>query len=234
MRIENQSKVNSFNDFISSNKFEIDDYLSNKELKDLSIHELVYIYLDCFLGKTKLKDCTVYSCLYDLVENNRASYSNVRTKIYTPLLGSFIILDQLGSIFSDISNPSQNGINIILNLFGYDEKTIKYLISLRNGLMHDGSLTSMAQYPNQYNTIFRLSPDLDKTIELSANDWDGVFQNDLSQYISKINSKSFFEDVLIIIELSKKELLNQKLSLRISSEIEFFYKFLFKRNATMQ
>lgn len=232
MEIENRSEVKSFNDFISSNKLEIDNYFSNKELNELSIHELVYIYLDCLLGKTRLRDCTVSTCLYDLVENNKASYNNIRTKIYTPLLGSFIILDQLGSIFSDISNPSRNGINIILNLFGYDEKTIKYLISLRNGLMHDGSLISMSQYSNQYNTIFRLSPDLDKTIELSANDWDGVFQDDLSQYISIINSRRFFEDVLIIIELSKKELLNQKLSLRISSEIEFFYKFLFKRNST--
>ncbi|MFX9261709.1 hypothetical protein ABTN95_19170, partial [Acinetobacter baumannii] len=79
---------------------------SNKNLEELSTYELVYIYLDTFFGRTSLKNCTVSTCLYDLIENTRASYNNVRTRIYTPLLGSFIILDQLGSIFSDPSNPS--------------------------------------------------------------------------------------------------------------------------------
>lgn len=227
MTTEKLSKITSFNDFKNFTNFQIDEYFSNKNLEELSTYELAYIYLDTFFGRTSLKNCTVSTCLYDLIENTRASYNNVRTRIYTPLLGSFIILDQLGSIFSDPSNPSTNGINVILKLYGYDEITIQYLLALRNGLMHDGSLTSLKQRPNQYNTIFRLSPDLDRTIKLSSTEWDGVYHDDLTPYISKINSKRFFEEVLIIIDLSKKELLCNNLSLKINDEREFFYKFLF-------
>lgn len=227
LTINTTSTVTSFDDFKNATNFQINEYFSNKNLEELSVYELAYIYLDTFFGKTSVKNVTVSTCLYDLVENTRASYSNVRTRIYTPLLGSFIILDQLGSIFCDPSNPSTNGINIILKLYGYDENTIQYLLALRNGLMHDGSLTSLKQNEKQRNTVFRLSPDLDTTVKLSSVDWDGIYHDDLTPYLSKINSKRFFEEVLIIIELSKKALIEQSFALKITDAREFYYKFLF-------
>ena len=221
--------ITSFNDFKDSMPFQISEYFSNKSYSDLSIQELAYIYLNVNWNHTTLKDKRISTSLYDLVENTRASYNNNRTRVYTPLLGSFILLDQLGSIFSDPSNPSPNGIDIILRLYGYDEKTIQYLIALRNGLMHDGSLISLARpdRPKQYNTIFRLDPSLERTVNFAAVDWDGVFQESLNQYISTINSKKFFDEVLDIISLCKDALLTNSLSLKITDKNEFFHKFLF-------
>lgn len=219
--------VNSLNDFKNAKPYQINEYFSKKSLEELSIHELVYIYLNVNWNVTSLKNREVSTSLHDLVENIRASYNNVRTRIYTPLLGCFMILDQLGSIVDDPKKPLKNGIKQILNLHTYDEKTIEYLLALRNGLMHDGSLTSLAQYSGQHNTIFRLSPDLKTTIEFPSIDWNGTFENELSVYCSKINSKRFFEEVLIIIDLVKEALLDNRLDLKIADEKEFFYKFLF-------
>ncbi|WP_249570430.1 hypothetical protein [Acinetobacter sp. ANC5681] len=225
--MSNTNRVNSFNDFKNAMPHQINEYFSNKKLEELSIHELVYTYLNVNWNVTKLKNREVSTSLHDLVENIRASYNNNRTRTYTPLLGCFMILDQLGSIVNDPNKPLKNGIKQILDLHTYDEKTIQYLLALRNGLIHDGSLTSRAQYAGQYHTIFRLEPTLATTIEFPSTDWNGVFENELSIYCSKINSKRFFDEVLIIIDLVKEALLDNRLNLKISDEKEFFYKFLF-------
>ncbi len=44
--MSNTNRVNSFNDFKNAMPHQINEYFSNKKLEELSIHELVYTYLN--------------------------------------------------------------------------------------------------------------------------------------------------------------------------------------------
>ena len=44
--MSNTNRVNSFNDFKNAMPYQINEYFSNKKLEELSIHELVYTYLE--------------------------------------------------------------------------------------------------------------------------------------------------------------------------------------------
>ncbi len=216
-------------DLKSKNGFEVDDYFKNRSLHDLDVSELAYAHLDRVHGKVILGNGTVYSSLYDLMETAQSSFNNSRTRIYTPLLSCFAILDQIGGAYASTikSTNYKSGIKAALDLFGtYSKAEIEKLYALRNGLYHDGSLMSISLYGNA-KTVFRLSPEAEKTITHPPVEWDGLYHDSLSQYITKINTKKFKEDVEAIVNNCSSQLLNGTLKMKINDPREFFYKFLF-------
>jgi hypothetical protein len=218
-----------FSGFKHANEFELHDHFSSKNLDDLSIEELAYIHLNRTHHQTIVKNVSVSSSLYDLIETAQASAINARTRIYTPMLASFAVLDQIGSAYRSKSKSTnyQNGIKVALQLFGTHTKDeIEYLTTLRNGLYHDGSLISK-NINGKTNVVFRLDPNAPQTITMPRKPWDGVYHDSLSDYISKINVLSFKNDVEKISMNCLDLLLNEKLNFEINDKREFFYKFLF-------
>ncbi|MDY4297025.1 MULTISPECIES: hypothetical protein [unclassified Xanthomonas] len=216
-------------DFKSKNGFDTSEYFKSKTLEDLDVSELAYIHLDRLNGKTHLSNCIVSSSLYDLIETAQSSFNNRRTRIYTPLLSCFAILDQIGGAYGSHLNSTQYqaGIKVALATFSkYDKDEIEKLYSLRNGLYHDGSLVNISKNGNA-KVVFRLSSEATDTITHPTTEWDGIYHDALTQYITKINTRKFKEDVENIVKRCTKELLNGTLTMKISDPREFFYKFLF-------
>ncbi|WP_185822553.1 hypothetical protein [Xanthomonas sp. GW] len=216
-------------DFKSKSRFDVSEYFKSKALEDLDVSELAYAHLNRLNGKVHLSNCIVSSSLYDLIETAQSSFNNNRTRIYTPLLSCFAILDQIGGAYGNHSNSTQYqaGIKVALATFSkYDKDEIEKLYSLRNGLYHDGSLVNISKNGNA-KVVFRLSPEASSTITHPTTEWDGIYHDSVTQYITKINTRKFKEDIEDIIERCATELLNGTLTIKISDPREFFYKFLF-------
>ncbi|THJ36168.1 hypothetical protein E8K88_02575 [Lampropedia aestuarii] len=206
-------------------------YFEEKALHDLEVSDLAFIHLDRILGFQRLSNCTLYTSLHDLMNTAQASFNNNRTRIYTPLLACFAVLDQIGGAYGSKSKSTnyRGGIKIALDLFGtYTENEIEKLYALRNGLYHDGSLLSVSTN-KKTNVIFRISEETTNTITHPKQEWDGIYHDDINQYITTINTKKFKNDIENIITKCTNDLLTGSLEMKINCPREFFYKFLFAK-----
>lgn len=206
-------------------------YFKEKIISDLTVEELSFIHLDLNSATHSLKEPHyVSSNLYDLVETVSASFLNRRTRIYVPIMTCFAILDQIGSIYSLKNSTStyQNGIKRALSIFSSinDEKDLNSLVTLRHGLLHNGSLINI-NYNIATNVIFRMKQDLNQLLKHPNTKWDGIFHDTLTDYITYINLKELQDLTIEIINKCKEELLNDNLEISINDEKEFFYKYLF-------
>ncbi|MFT4926118.1 MAG: hypothetical protein ACI8WB_002216, partial [Phenylobacterium sp.] len=75
--------------FFNLNYIERDEYLSSKNVADLTLRELAYVHLNMRHSYTYLKNDRLSSNLYDLNQTLSASFSNDRTHVYGPLMTSF-------------------------------------------------------------------------------------------------------------------------------------------------
>ena len=116
----------------------------------------------------------------------------------------------------------------LLTFFGsYTDDEIKYLVTLRNGLYHDGSLISKSR-DGRTNVVFRLDPDSSATLTMPQKPWDGTYHDSLGDNIARINVRLFKDDVEKIALNCQNELLDGTLIFKIQNTREFFfYKFLF-------
>jgi len=218
-----------FSSFKNANGFELHDHFTSKNLDELTIEELAYIHLSRIHSRTPIKNANVSSSLCDLIETAQASAINSRTRIYTPMLALFAVLDQIGSAYRNKSKATnyKNGIKAALHSFSaYTKDEIEYLTTLRNGLYHDGSLLSKNDN-GKTNVVFRLDPNAPKTITMPRKPWDGIYHDSLDDYISKINVASLKNDVEKIAIECLDLLQNGTLIFKINDCREFFYKFLF-------
>lgn len=211
--------------------YENNNFYRNKHIHELNVHELAYIHLDTLHGSATLKDVMLFSSLNGLKENLSASYNNIRTGQYTPLLTSFAILDQLGNIYSNLSKvqpKTSNGIKMCLKNFSkLSNDDINSVVMLRNGLYHDGSLVAERKYPNQPFVIYRTTTITNMLITHPKTAWDGVYSDSLEYCISKINI-DILKDVVIEVCHECFDLLkNGKLTIKITNPAEFYYKYLF-------
>jgi hypothetical protein len=170
------------------------DFFVKKNSFELSIDELAYVHLDLVHGNVHLKNCILHSNIYDLLENLTASFNNFSTQQYTPLFISFSILDQIGAIYErkDKFVVYTNGIKKALSLFGPTDISvddINLLVSLRNGLFHNGSLVNVSQNNQPIHSLFRMTQDGDELLTHSIKPWDGIFHDDLSLFLTRINLK---------------------------------------------
>ena len=205
------------------------EHFSSKQLHELTIEELAYVHLNRTHAFTHLNNQKLSSSLYDFLETAQASANNSRTRIYTPMLACFAVLDQIGGAYrrKSMTSQYQNGIKVALDLFGtYSKEEIEHLTTLRNGIYHDGSLLSKNRN-GKTNVTFRLSSSASKTITMPEKAWDGFYHDSLTEYTSKINVRLLKNDVEQIVKNRMDHLLNGELVFNISDCREFFYKFLF-------
>lgn len=209
-------------------RHEIFEYFSKKRLEELTIEELAYTHLEV-RRDTRLKNCSITSSLADLVESLSASFSNNRTNQYVPLLTSFAILDQIGCLYENKNKHSkyQNGIKRSLDYFSdFPSTDLDTLVTMRHGLVHDGSL-SYINRDTQTAVIFRMAKDKGKVISHPRVKWDGVYRDDLTDYLSLVDLRELQNVVAEVIAECKKQLLKGNLSVSISDKREFVYKYLF-------
>lgn len=210
----------------------IGDYFRGKQLNELGVEELAYIHLNVLSQKTTLKDFAVSSSLRELEQTLAASFGNIRTKQYVPLMTSFAILDQLGSLYSivGVNCDFQNGIKKALATLTEirDRDDIESLVTLRNGLLHDGSLVSHNNY-RDIDVIYKMVVGSGKVITPPKKVWDGVYRDSLTEYVTLIDLKELQTVVLKAIKLCADHLENSTLVINCTDEKEFFYKYLFSQ-----
>lgn len=208
------------------------EYFKTKILSDLTIEELAFIHLDIDSHSCHLQSpYYLTSNLFDLVETISASFSNRRTRIYVPVMTCFAILDQIGSIYNIKGNTSDygNGIKRAISIFAtsINDDDMKSLVSLRNGLLHDGSLLNIPRYNNTPHVIFRMKQNLGQLLKQADTEWNGTYHDDLSPYTTYIDLKELQELTINIINKCKDELLNDNLDISITDPKEFYFKYLF-------
>ena len=182
--------------------------------------------------KNRIKGAYITSSLYDLAESLSASFNNNRTSQYVPLMVSFSILDQLGSLYSieGVSCNFENGIKRALHYFtNRNPQEIKSLVTLRNGLLHDGSLLSHS-HDRVTHVFYRMVKDSGKLITPPQITWDGQYRDDLTDYITLIDLKELQKLVLKAMSECLSNLTRGSLVIIDLPEREFFFKYMFKKD----
>lgn len=226
--------ITNFSDFKNAVGFEIFEYYRSKNLQDLTIEELAYVHLNIFPGTSVLNNGLLSTCLHDLVETVTTSFGNIRTEQYVPLLGCFSILDQVGGTYDrlDKSTIYKNGIKKALDLYSsYNNPAdLESLVTLRHGIFHDGSLVSINKNTGT-NVIFRMVVGSGTLLTPPVTVWDGVYRDDLTDYVTKIDLKELQKLTNDVIESCADALLSGNSDIKVSDPREFFYKYLFMRSS---
>jgi hypothetical protein len=222
--------LSNFSDFKASGNMKISNYYRGKNLDDLTIEELSYVHLNSLTGKEILKNGRLSTCLYDLLETVSASFGNVRTKQYVPLLGCFSILDQIGGTYGrvDKSTSYGNGIKKALDLYSSfnNPSDLESLVTLRHSIFHDGSLVSVNSNTGT-SVIFRMVVDSGKLLTPPISAWEGVYQNEMNDYVTKIDLKELQKLTSDVVDTCRKVLVAGNSDIKIGDPKELFYKYLF-------
>ena len=214
--------------FDGLNGVELYKNLKRKNLNELSIEELAYTHLE-YSTFTCLKNCNVISSLYELKETLSVSFMHRATSKYVPLMVSFSILDQIGSLYYVTNNEPkyENGIRRALASFSdFPTCDINTLVTIRNGLLHDGSLLSIDERKS-IKVCFRMIEGSCQVITQPKKTWDGEYRDDLSEYLTLIDLNELKKLVLSFIDKCREYLLADELTISIRDTKEFYYKFLF-------
>lgn len=151
--------------------------LESQELQHLSLDDVVYCHLST-RSPELTKRHAVHTTL-ELVElEMRQSRGVQNTASYAPLLTGFALLDQIGGCYADTAKPPHpnkgSAIEHALYYFmGYSPQgpEVQAIYALRNGMVHEGSLTCKTK--SQAHYIFRYDFSLNMAIQLAATPWDG-------------------------------------------------------------
>ncbi|MFT4928869.1 MAG: hypothetical protein ACI8WB_004989, partial [Phenylobacterium sp.] len=108
----------------------------------------------------------------------------------------------------------------------YKKADIESLVTLRNGLLHDGSLLSINKN-GKTNVLFRVAWDSEVLLKQPKMPWDGQYSDDLTSYTTIIDLKELQKLVKSIIDECNEYLKNNTLEISIKDKREFYYKYLF-------
>lgn len=173
--------------------------LEGQELEDLSHEDIVYCHLS-----TRSPEFTKRHAIHttlELVElEMRQSRGVKNTASYAPLLTGFALLDQIGGCYADLAKPPHpnqgSAIEHALYYFmGYNAQgpEVRAIYALRNGMVHEGSLTCKTK--SQAHYIFRYDSSLKSAIQLAATPWDGQATTLGPDTITLINPRILTDDI---------------------------------------
>lgn len=209
--------------------------LDTTRLEDLDLDQIVY----CHIAAPSLvwtSDFIVTSVLDSIDTEMRQARGFDLTSTYVPLLAAFAILDQLGSCYEDASMvphpPGGSSIERALYYFGgfgARSPEVEHLYALRNGLVHDASLTSHNRGKTKWY-IFRLSPSKPDAITLAPKAWNGAAGMLDNQVVTWVNVREFTDLVSIAIDRVKQMYFDRPNDLvKLKSADEILHKYLFWR-----
>ncbi len=213
--------------------------LLEKQTHELTLNELAFIHLSDSNSFFTLKNNHVRSTLSFAIQNVRQALNLEYSKQLMPYITLCAILDQLGVCYNRNDKPlprSENGLKRALVQFGEideDDDLINIIYSLRNGLLHNISLTSF----DKKNTAFykfRYNSEITTIYKEAEEDWDGSYQTldtNPEKFTTHINVKLFSE--LVFSCLYKANFLNQNnnLVLRLDGGlIQLFFDYILSIN----
>lgn len=173
--------------------------LTTKRLVELSDDDVAYCHLS-YRDVEVCADHLVRSNLHYLEIEMTQSRGLRVTASYSPLLLAFAILDQIGSCYRDLSRaPHPSGGSAIARALYYfcdrpalsDE--VKALYALRNGLVHDGSLTCQTN-AGQWH-FFRYDFQQTAAVRLPTQAWDGTATGLSGQRVTRVNPRVLTDEV---------------------------------------
>lgn len=216
--------------------------MHTKTLQQLTLRELASIHLDIHGFPVTLADGYIQSGIGGLVTEITQSRGRESTRIFSPLYGSFALLDQIGSCYINktippCSNANASGIKKALYFFcgmSYDSDEMKALYGLRNSLMHDGSILYRGRYeagtwkgPFHH---FILGSKSSTIVEFPPVAWDGNLQNLTSAHRTKINQRALTDLAINAVQNARLLLEDGNLGFSLTEgEIELYYRYLFHR-----
>ena len=202
--------------------------LSDKHIDELTIEEMAFVHLSTSYTPITVKDAILRSTLSFINQNIQHSLSFEYSKQLMPYLSLCAILDQLGICYNRKDRPNTkfgNGIKRCLVYFGEideDDEIIDTLYALRNGLLHNVSLTSKAKYGNNHY-IFRYSEDIGNVYQKADTKWDGSYETldgSREKYTTLINVVKFKDLVSRCIQKADDLNQNSLLELRLSGGVK--------------
>jgi hypothetical protein len=206
----------------------------NKYPDELTAQELSFIHLDTSYGTYFLKDCKTRSMLSFLTEGIQMAMVNDRAKNIMPIMSLMSILDQLGICYNNTAKSEPrfgNGIKRALYYFGdinEDDKIIKVLYALRNGLLHNISLVSKNPNDERENYYFRYNSNIEGVFESAEIAWTGDFSHlDMDKNVTLISTKNLQGLVNKCLATARQLNIENKLQIRLSGQLrELFYCYL--------
>lgn len=205
--------------------------LQDKNIDELSFEEMAFIHLSTSYSPIRVKNGILRSTLSFIYQNIQQSLSFEYSKQLMPYLSMCAILDQLGICYNrkDRDEPRfENGIKRCLFYFGEvdeDDELINTLYALRNGLIHNVSLTSIDKHKNNHY-IFRYNKEIENVYQKSEEKWDGNYETldgSRDKYTTHINVEKFRDLVYKCIQKADDLNQNSLLELRLSGGVKQLY-----------
>lgn len=215
--------------------------MHTKTLQQLTLSDLAAVHLDINGGRVALADGHIMSNIGGLITEITQSRGLQNLRIFSPLFGSFALLDQIGSCYinktiSPYPDTNASGIKKALYYFcGMTPNSVdmKALYGLRNSLMHDGSILSRGQ-PQANGTWsgpfyhFILGSKSNPIVEHPSVAWDGNLHNLRPAHRTKINQRALTDLAIGAVQSAKQLLEHGDLDFSLKGgEVELYYRYLF-------
>jgi hypothetical protein len=209
--------------------------LQDKNVDDLSFEEMAFVHLSTSYSPILVKNAFLRSTLSFTYQNIQHSLSYEYSKQLIPYLSLCAILDQLGICYNrkdKIETKFKNGIKRCLVYFGEvdeDDELINTLYALRNGLLHNLSLTSIDKNKNNHY-IFQYNNEIDNVYKKAVEKWDGNYEtlaSNIDKYTTLINVGKFKDLVYKCIQKAEDLNQNSMLELRLNGGVrQLFYDYI--------
>ncbi|PZQ33261.1 MAG: hypothetical protein DI562_02000 [Stenotrophomonas acidaminiphila] len=216
--------------------------MQEKMLEELTMAELAAAHLDINDLGYPLRQGYLRSCVGGLIAEITQARGNQRTRIFSPLFGSFALLDQLGSSYINLSMPAfsndeASGVKKALYYFcdvADDSDEINALYGLRNSLVHDASLLSRGREKKGkwlgpfHHFIF--GADIPSAVEFPPAPWDGNLETLSNTNRTKVNQRVLSDMAINAVRRARQLLDEGNLGFCLEKEIEMYYRYLFHFN----
>ena len=205
--------------------------LLTKRIDELTFEEMAFVHLSTSNSPIFVKNYQLRSTLSFIYQNICHALVNDASKQLMPYLSLCAILDQLGICYDRIDRTKprfDNGIKRALVNFAeleQNDKLINVLYALRNGLLHNLSLTSFDKFKNKFYK-FRYNNEIEHVYQDAEMEWNGNYETldiDPEKYTTHINVEKL--QALVFGAIDKANDLNQNslLELRLEGGLRQLY-----------
>lgn len=209
--------------------------LLEKHTHELNLNELAYIHLSDSNSHFTLKKNLVRSTLSFAIQNVKQALNLEYSKQLMPYMTLCAILDQIGICYDRNDKPlprSGNGLKRALIQFGEvdeDDDLINIIYSLRNGLLHNVSLTSFDK-KNEKFYKFRYNSQITSIYKDAEETWDGSYETldtNPEKFTTHINVKLFSDLVFSCVDKANSLNHTNNLVLRLEGGlIQLFFDYI--------
>jgi hypothetical protein len=153
-------------------------------------------------GRTFTEDRILMSTLHVMEMETRHAVVYQNSNIILPLLGSFAILDQVGTSYMNkklpaAANHDWSGVKKALYYFmGFAENSpeINVFWALRNGVVHNASLVNLSLNGREHSW-FRFDSEMNSVVKPPQEPWSGQPQDCADKNLSTVNTRRLVDSI---------------------------------------